>query len=74
MMSGDGSNRDNSNAQIEAISRGLNALAKELDVVVIALSQLSRNGAGKACPQLSDLRDSGAIAIDTSITLGLMQS
>lgn len=47
LMSGDGSNRDNRNAQVEAIPRSLKALAKELDMVVIALPQLSRNGANK---------------------------
>ncbi len=66
LMSGDGDNR---NQQIEEISRGLKALAKELNIVVLALSQLSRNAANKSRPQLSDLRDSGAIEQDADIVL-----
>ena len=68
LMSGDGDNR---NQQIEEISRGLKALAKELNVVVLALSQLSRAAANKSRPQLSDLRDSGAIEQDADIVIFL---
>lgn len=68
LMTGDGDNR---NSQIEEISRGLKALAKELSIVVIALSQLSRNAANKQRPQLSDLRDSGAIEQDADIVMFL---
>lgn len=60
---------DSRNQQIEEISRGLKALAKELNIVVLALSQLSRNAANKARPQLSDLRDSGAIEQDADIVI-----
>jgi replicative DNA helicase len=66
LMSGPGDNR---NQQIEEISRGLKALAKELDIVVLALSQLTRNAANKSRPQLSDLRDSGAIEQDADIVI-----
>lgn len=66
LMSGDGDNR---NSQIEEITRGLKALAKELNIVVLALSQLSRKAAGVARPQLSDLRDSGAIEQDADIVM-----
>ena len=66
LMSGAGDNR---NQQIEEISRGLKALAKELDIVILALSQLSRNAANKSRPQLSDLRDSGAIEQDADIVM-----
>ena len=47
----------------------MKALAKELNVVVLALSQLSRNAANKSRPQLSDLRDSGAIEQDADIVM-----
>jgi replicative DNA helicase len=66
LMAGEGDNR---NQQIEEISRGLKALAKELNIVVLALSQLSRNAANKSRPQLSDLRDSGAIEQDADIVI-----
>jgi len=60
---------DNRNQQIEEITRGLKALAKELDVVIIALSQLSRAAANKSRPQLADLRDSGGIEQDADVVL-----
>lgn len=78
LMSGTGDNRNgNREQEISNISRNLKGLAKELNIPIVALSQLSREvekrGAkdGSRVPQLSDLRESGAIEQDADMVMFL---
>lgn len=66
MAGADGEKR---HAQIEEITRSLKSLAKELDVAVLLLSQLSRKTEESRRPKLSHLRDSGSIEQDADVVL-----
>ena len=73
LMTSEGRN-ENRQQEISTISRNLKALAKELDVPILALSQLSRDSekSGRK-PRLSDLRESGAIEQDADVVILLFR-
>lgn len=73
LMRGDGS-QENRQQEISEISRSLKGLARELSVPVVALSQLNRkpeDGGRGGRPQLSDLRESGAIEQDADLVMAI---
>ncbi len=68
-LMGSSDQRKNKEQQVAEISRGLKRIAMDLDVCVVALSQLNRGVERNEKPSLNNLRDSGAIAQDANVVM-----
>lgn len=72
LMEGDSSNKGNREQEVSKISRDLKKMAKDMEIPIIALSQMSRGvDTQKRDPELSDLRESGAIEQDADLVMFL---